>query len=318
MKEKSKLLRKIVRLQKEEKLIPKGCSLLVAFSGGIDSVVLCDALLELRGFLSLERLALAHFNHLLRGEESFRDESFCLKFAEERGLELFVDRKNVKEEALKRGSNLEETARELRYGFLREIKSREGFDLIATAHHLNDLLETSLIWFTRGAVMDGLIGFEPKHEDIVRPLYLVTKEEIRSYAECRNLRWVEDSSNSELSIYRNRIRHKVVPLMKEINPNLEETLLRMREVLKAENEFMNKLAEEVLERAKLSDTSLSVSVLRAQEVALQRRVIRRWTGLADFRKIEQVRRLLSKGGEVHIGSKKKVIRRGKSLSITTE
>ncbi len=176
MREVSRLLRKVIALQKEEKLIPPDSSLLVALSGGVDSVTLTHVLLELRGFLKVKDLALAHFNHMLR-EEAKEEEEFCRELAKNLGLEIYVGREEVGKIAKREGRNLEETAREMRYSFLRRVKEEKGFDLIATAHHLNDLVETSLIWLVRGAGLEGLVGFDPKEGDVVRPLYRVTREE---------------------------------------------------------------------------------------------------------------------------------------------
>ncbi len=313
MKEVSRLLRKVIKLQKEEKLIPPNRSLLVAFSGGVDSVCLSNALLELRGFLKLERIALAHFNHRLR-KEADREEEFCRSYAKERGLEIFVGSEEVSMIAERTGKNLEETARELRYSFLREVKEREGFDLIATAHHLNDLVETALIWLSRGAGLEGLIGFEPKEGDIVRPLYEATREEILSYARARGLRWVEDTSNRDPRFFRNRVRMEVIPVLKSINPNLEETFLRTRKILKDENELMEKLSEETL-KAVLRGNCVEVKGLSEAHVAIQRRALVKFTGVRNFSKIEQLRRLLGRGGEVSLGENLKVIRKGKLLCL---
>ncbi len=318
MKEISGLLRKVIRLQREKGLIGKGERLLLAFSGGVDSVVLCEALVELRGFFGFERLALAHFNHRIRGEEAERDEKFSVSFARDRGLEIFVGREEVRRISEQTGGNLEDTARKLRYNFLRRVKEEEGFTLIATAHHLNDLVETILIWLTRGTGLEGLTGFEPKEGDVVRPLYTVTREEILHFANTKGLKWVEDSSNYDLSLYRNSVRHRIIPLMKELNPALEETFLRMREILSSENRFMDSIATEVLSKAMVSEDKLLVRVLQSADVSIQRRVISKWLNLTDFRKVELVRRLLFKGGKVHLGKGKTIIRRGRYIYLRKE
>ncbi len=316
MKKKSRLLRKIIKLQKEEKLIPPDASVLIALSGGIDSVVLTHALLELREFFRFRRLALAHFNHRLR-QESKRDEEFCRKLAQKLNLEIFVKEERVGEIALRHKRNIEETARELRYGFLRRIKEEKGFDLIATAHHLNDLVETTLLWLVRGAGTEGLLGFEPREGDVVRPLYLATRREIAEYATAESLSWVEDTSNADRRFFRNRLRHEVIPLLKELNPNLEETLLRTRLILKEEDNLLRELSEKVLKDARVG-TCLEVRKLRNAPVALQRRAIREFTGIKSFSKVEQVRRLLDGGGEVIIGDRTKVVRKGKMLCLKKE
>ncbi len=308
MRETSRLLRKVIALQREENLIPPGSKVLVALSGGIDSVTLTHALLELKGFLKLSGIALAHFNHMLRRESEI-EERFSKELAKELGLEIHVGREDVGRVARRERENLEETARKLRYSFLRRVKEEGGFDLIATAHHLNDLVETALIWLVRGAGLEGLIGFEPREGDVVRPLYMATREEIRSYAEAKGLRWIEDTSNTDERFFRNRLRRRVIPVLKEVNPNLEETFLRARRILKDENHLIETLSAKVLEEAAEGEC-LKVGRVKREHVAIQRRVLRKFSGTLNFSKIEQMRRLLEKGGEVNLGEGTKVLRRG--------
>lgn len=313
MKEVSKLLRKVIALQKEEKLIPPDSSLLVALSGGVDSVTLTYVLLELRDFLKIKDLALAHFNHMLR-EEAKEEEEFCRELAKNLGLEIHVGREEVGKIAKREGRNLEETAREMRYSFLRRVKEEKGFDLIATAHHLNDLVETSLIWLVRGAGLEGLVGFDPKEGDVVRPLYRVTREEILDYAKAKGIKWIEDTSNRDPRFFRNRIRMEVIPLFKEINPNLEETFYRTRKILKEENALLEKLSSDVLDRV-LEDGCIKARELAREHISIQRRVLRKFTEVSNFSKIEQIRRLLTRGGEVNLGEGVKAVRRGKLLCL---
>jgi tRNA(Ile)-lysidine synthase len=288
------LLRKVITLQRKTKLIPPNSAVLVAFSGGIDSSSLAVALQRLKEPLKIKRLALLHINHLLRGEESYRDESFARNFAKKYSLKLFVERVDVPSLAKKRGGNIEATAREERYRLFEEVRKREGFDLVATAHHLGDLVETIILWLTRGTGLEGLLGFEPVEGNIVRPFYLATRQEIEDFAKKQALEWVEDSTNYDLSLARNRIRHRVVPELKAINPNLEESVLRMREILKEENELLEKLVQTALLRVKEEGREGFLKL----EPALQRRVVMRLYGVKNFKEVSRIINRIKKGDNI--------------------
>jgi len=288
------LLRKVITLQRKVKLIPPNSAILVAFSGGIDSSSLAVALQRLREPLKIKRLALLHINHLLRGEESYRDENFARDFAQKYSLELFVERVDVPSLAKKRGGNIEAVAREERYRLFEEVRKREGFDLVATAHHLGDLVETIILWLTRGTGLEGLLGFEPMEDHIVRPFYLATRQEIEDFAKKQALEWVEDSTNYDLSLARNRIRHRVVPELKAINPNLEESVLRMREILKEENELLEKLVQTALLKVKEEGREGFLKL----EPALQRRVVMRLYGVKNFKEVSRIINRIKKGDKI--------------------
>jgi len=288
------LLRKVITLQRKVKLIPPNSAILVAFSGGIDSSSLAVALQRLKEPLKIKRLALLHINHLLRGEESYRDENFARSFAQKYSLELFVERVDVPSLAKKRGGNIEATAREERYRLFEEVRKREGFDLVATAHHLGDLVETIILWLTRGTGLEGLLGFEPKEGNIVRPFYLATRQEIEDFAKEQALEWVEDSTNYDLSLARNRIRHRVVPELKAINPNLEESVLRMREILKEENELLEKLVQTALLKVKEEGREGFLKL----EPALQRRVVMKLYGVKNFKEVSRIINRIKKGDNI--------------------
>jgi len=288
------LLRKVITLQRKTKLIPPHSAVLVAFSGDIDSSSLAVALQRLKEPLKIKRLALLHINHLLRGEESYRDENFARNFAKNYSLELFVERVDVPSLAKKRGGNIEAVAREERYRLFEEVRKREGFDLVATAHHLGDLVETIILWLTRGTGLEGLLGFEPVEGNIIRPFYLATRQEIEDFAKKQALEWVEDSTNYDLSLARNRIRHRVVPELKAINPNLEESVLRMREILKEENELLEKLVQTALLKVKEEGREGFLKL----EPALQRRVVMRLYGVKNFKEVSRIINRIKKGDKI--------------------
>lgn len=312
----SRVIRKVLALNNEERIFRGERRILVAFSGGVDSVVLTDVLLKLKNYFDFEEIALAHFNHRIR-ETAKRDEEFSKNFARERGLRIFTGSEDVPKYAKENKMNLEEAGRVLRYRFLRRIKESKGFEVIVTAHHLNDLLETSLLFLVRGTGLEGLVGFFPREGDIVRPLYYVKKVEILEYAKFKGLSWVEDETNYDKRIARNFLRHEVIPLLKKINPSLEESFLKMQKLLSAENDFLNKYAEGVIKDIR-EENCLRVDLLLKEHVAVQRRVIRIFIGEKDYEKVELVRRLLFKGGEVNLGKGKVVKRKGKKLCINPE
>jgi tRNA(Ile)-lysidine synthase len=290
------LLRKVITLQRKTKLIPPNSAILVAFSGGIDSSSLAVALQRLKEPLKIKRLALLHINHLLRGEESYRDENFARNFAQKYSLELFVERVDVPSLAKKRGGNIEATAREERYRLFEEVRKREGFDLVATAHHLGDLVETIILWLTRGTGLEGLLGFEPMEGNIIRPFYLATRQEIEDFAKKQAIEWVEDSTNYDLSLARNRIRHRVVPELKAINPNLEESLLRMREILKEENVLLEKLVQTALLKVREEGREGFLKL----EPALQRRVVMKLYGVKNFKEVSRIINRIKKGDNISV------------------
>lgn len=174
------------------------------------------------------------------------------------------------------------------------MRKREGFDLVATAHHLGDLVETIILWLTRGTGLEGLLGFEPVEGNIVRPFYLATRQEIEDFAKKQALEWVEDSTNYDLSLARNRIRHRVVPELKAINPNLEESLLRMREILKEENELLEKLVQTALLKVKEEGREGFLKL----EPALQRRVVMRLYGVKNFKEVSRIINRIKKGDKI--------------------
>ncbi len=242
---------------KKHNLAPSGSRTLITISGGLDSVVLTH-LFHQAGL----SFSLAHCNFGLRGDESNGDEEFVLKIAENFQVECFVKLFDTKDFSYAHGISTQMAARELRYQWFQELKDEHHFNQIATAHHLNDSFETSLLNFTKGTGIAGLNGISPKNEDIIRPLLFCTREEIETYAKNHHLLWREDSSNSSTKYQRNLLRHKVVPVLKEINPNLENTFantaMRMsalEEILQQEIENIRTIAVQNTDSATLISIS---------------------------------------------------------------
>ncbi len=193
----------------------EGKKLLVAISGGVDSVVLTHLLHRLHC-----KIALAHCNFSLRNEESDKDELFVKKLARELDVAVYTVKFNTSEYAQKKGISTQMAARDLRYNWFQEICKTHKFDYILTAHHSDDALETFLINLTRGTGIDGLSGIPQKNENIIRPLLSFSRNNILDFALANKLHWREDKSNASTKYTRNKIRHEVIPVLKEINPNL--------------------------------------------------------------------------------------------------
>ena len=213
--------------------------LLVAISGGIDSVVLTHLLHS-----HSTELLLAHCNFQLRGEESDGDEAFVHDFAKTLGIPLEVKRFDTHQYAIAHQLNTQLAARELRYEWFYELLETHHCDALATAHHANDNLETFLINLSRGSGLDGLLGIPQQTDKIVRPLLQWSRQQIYDYAEAHRLQWREDSSNSSNKYVRNVIRHEVIPQMAAVHPNYLENFNQTQEYLHQSARFIDFYIEE--------------------------------------------------------------------------
>lgn len=203
-------------------------AVLIALSGGIDSVVLTHLMQNTNS-----NCTLAHCNFNLRGEASDQDEDFVKLLGNKLGLEVIVKRFDTQKKASKEKLSIQMAARAMRYEWFSEIAAQRNIKYILTAHHKEDVLETFLINFTRGTGLEGLTGIPEKNGAVVRPLLPFSRDEIRTYAEENAISWREDQSNANTKYLRNKIRHAVVPVLKELNPNLlnsfDQTLQNLKE-----------------------------------------------------------------------------------------
>ena len=193
----------------------KGKKLLLAVSGGIDSMVLMRLCIEMKMDISV-----AHCNFSLRGDDSDADEYFVKSQTDKLQIPIFIKKFDTKKIAEKEKSSIQVVARNLRYEWFNTLLINNDYDYILTAHHLDDSLETFLINFTRGSGLNGLTGIPQQNVSIVRPLLPFSRTEIEIFAKENKVEWREDSSNASDKYLRNKLRHDVIPMLKELNPSL--------------------------------------------------------------------------------------------------
>ena len=223
---------------KRNELIEKDDRILVAFSGGADSLALLSVLNELKESLGIT-IGACHLNHMLRGEEAREDERFCRETAEKWGIPFYAKSEDAGAFSKKHGVSIEVAGRELRYAFFKEIMVKERYGKCAVAHHQNDQAETILLNLLRGTGLNGLSGISAKRDEFIRPLLFLSKKEILLYLEEKNLRGREDLTNEENIYQRNKIRNELVPyLEKNFNPDFPRTLARMADTLRVDMDFI--------------------------------------------------------------------------------
>jgi len=289
----SELVRRVEKFIEHHRLVADGEAVLVAVSGGVDSMVLLHVLHELNNKHRL-KLIVAHFNHLLRGKESDGDERFVAHAAVKLGLPFESARGDVKQFARQRNLSIEMAARALRHEFFARTAARLNVRHIALAHHGDDQLELFFVRLFRGAGTEGLAGMKwsapsPWDWDItlVRPLLAETKSDLIAFARAKKIRSREDRTNRSTDILRNRIRRKLLPrLRREFQPNLHRTVLRAMDLLRGEAEFVNATAGAWLKKRRREPfESIPVAVQRS---VIQSELLR--LGVApQFEWVEQLR-----------------------------
>lgn len=230
-----------------QKLVAIGEKTLVATSGGVDSVVLCH-LMQQAGL----SFAIAHCNFQLRGEDANADEVFVKNLAENLQVPFFSIRFDTQVFAEQNKLSIQQAARELRYAWLEETRQLTDCQHVATAHHLDDSIETLLYNFTKGCGLRGLHGILPKHGHIIRPMLFATKKQVLDFAQAENLDYREDASNLTDKYSRNLLRHHAVPVFEKINPNFQHTagenIERLREAEQLYDFALQHIMDEVLEK----------------------------------------------------------------------
>ena len=269
----------------------------VGVSGGADSLALLHALLALRASFGLQ-LHVAHLNHQLRGHESELDARFVEQVARDWDVPATVESHDVAAFAVLKKISTEEAARLVRYGFLEQVAEREGARAVAVGHHADDQVETILMHFIRGAGLAGLRGmapvshypFQPPRR-LLRPLLEVTRAQVEAYCAAHQLSPRLDSTNAESQFMRNRVRHELLPLMEQYNPNLREVLRENAHVLSDDHDYLVQRARGAYDRLILDRTPESVAFAWSGWRALQRSLKRALIRLAVLRLRPELRTL---------------------------
>jgi tRNA(Ile)-lysidine synthase len=211
------MLTSFLEYTSQNSLVKSTDKILLAVSGGIDSIAMCH-LFHKSGF----QFSLAHANFQLRGEAADGDEEFVHQLAKKWKVPFYSKRFETQKYAQEKGISIQMAARELRYQWFNELVERYGFNKVATAHHQQDALETVLLNLVRGTGIVGLAGIKPSSGVYIRPILFATKEQILAYVATNKLTWREDDSNQTSKYYRNYIRHEILPLLQKLNPSLLE------------------------------------------------------------------------------------------------
>lgn len=240
------LLKKIREISKQYDLIDKNDSILIALSGGPDSVVLLHLLTKIRNDFDLS-LSAVYINHQIRKQDAKKEEQFCQKLCDEHDIELHLVSENIPVLSKKIKKGIEETARDFRYGVFETLSKENGYNKVALGHHLNDRVETVLFRIFRGTGISGLKGIPPKRDIYIRPLFDISKQEIIDYLNSHSLSFCQDVSNFSTDYKRNYIRNTIIPeLQKNLNPAVEKAILTLTDTVMEEDEHLSTLAAKKL------------------------------------------------------------------------
>jgi len=311
---------KVVEDQLRKHIAPPA-KLLVAVSGGVDSVVLAHLIKSLQ-----YPLVIGHVDHRIRAG-SHRDAAFVRRLAARWHIPFRLSRIHVPSRARASGMGLEEAAREARYAALRKIAESEGCNAVLTAHSADDQAETVLMHFLRGTGLTGLAGMAPARQlsgkcRLIRPLLDVPRKEIENYGRKHGLAYRNDSSNRNRKFFRNRIRLDVIPELESIVPGLRERLVQMADVFRAEEDFSARQMTRIFSKTARKNNSKGIIDLKhflRYHKALQRRLIRQMAGSLSFRDMERLIAFAATSANtpsLQLNRRLALMRRGRKLIIS--
>ena len=269
------LLEKVEKYCITNKLIEKGDRIVVGVSGGPDSLCLLSLLNSLKDKYEL-RLIVVHINHSLRKEADF-EENYVKEIATKLNLNFFSKKVDINMLSKERKCSTEEVARNVRYEFFREVLEKTNSNKIAVAHNKNDNAETVLMNIIRGSGNTGVSGIDNKNNDIIRPLICIGRDEIEKYCEEKSLTTMIDKTNFETVYTRNKVRNLVIPMLKEINPDIIESLNRFSEIVRDEEEFIEEYVKEIYNKIVIHNEDelyIEKNEFLELKVGLKRRILR--------------------------------------------
>lgn len=245
-------------------------TVIVGVSGGADSMALLHVL---HGWRDDLRLVAVHIHHGLRGDEADRDEALVREYCQKSNIDYVCERVNVRQVAQESGVGEEEAGRRVRYDVFERVRAEENAAVIATAHTADDNAETVLMHILRGCGVSGLCGIPAKRGHIVRPLLDCTRAEVEAYCAENAIPYIVDSSNDDLAYTRNRVRHQLLPLMREMNPSVTSALARLRSSALQDESYFFEHAETALNTARCADGSYLRDAFLQQEKPVR---VRMW------------------------------------------
>lgn len=275
-------------------------TVIAGVSGGADSMAMLMFLMEIQDEYKL-RIIVAHINHGLRGAEADRDEFYVRDFCKEKNIEFRVLHTDINKEAQKTGEGIEECGRRIRYEFFSSICQKAK---VATAHTASDNVETVLFNLTRGSSIKGICGIPPVRDNIIRPLIFCTRKEIEDYCAQKETSFVTDSTNLGTDYTRNKYRHIVIPVLEEINPSFEESVSRLSQSAMLDEDLLEKMTAELLERAKCEKGYKAQTILSAHESLGHRAVMallkEKAPQQADNKRVQMILSILRTDGKIQI------------------
>jgi len=257
--------------------LKKNDIVILALSGGSDSIFLLN-MLHLFSLSKKIKVIAVHINHMLRGDESDKDEKFAENSAKNLNLGFIAKKINIKDIARKEKKGLEECGRIERYKFFKQTLKKNKAKYIFLGHHSDDNLETIILNFTRGAGLDGLAGMQMQEQNLLRPLLYFSKAKIKDYLKTRKIKFIEDKSNKDTKFTRNFIRIKIVPLLKKINPNIAETISANLKNLADTNNFLQEKADLWIQNNRINTNTLDIKILKKEPEIFQKIILRRLIG----------------------------------------